>query len=173
MRHTGNRGFSMIELIIIIAILVGLAGVVVPIVSQEIQDSKKSHAIADINRVATALNQYIKDTLYFPTGNQGVTTYHYLFTDGLMPQNNIFNSGEASHLASFLNTNSNGGERWKGPYLQSIPADPWGNAYIINVNGFFNMEEKAMIISAGPDGVIDTSLHSSSPQGDDLMLLID
>lgn len=173
MRLRGKNGFSAIELIIIIAIFVGLAGVVVPIISQEIQDSKKSHAIADINRIATALNQYIKDTLFFPTGNQGSTTYHYLFTDGAMPQNNIFASGEGVHAAQFLRKGEFGGKRWKGPYLQSIPADPWGNSYIINVQGFFNMGERAVILSAGPDGAVNTQANDSTPGGDDLLLLID
>ena len=167
------RGFSIVELVIIIAIIVGLAGVVVPIVSQEIKDSRRAQAIADINRVATALNQYIKDTLFFPTGKDGSTSFHYLYTDGNMPNNNVFSSGEGCHLGEFLNSDEYGGMRWNGPYLQSVKQDPWENAYIVNVQGFFNTGERAMIISAGPDGAINTSSRSTSPEGDDIMLLID
>jgi general secretion pathway protein G len=170
-RETG--GFSMVEMIIIIAIIVGLAGVVIPVVSQEMRDSKKANAVADINRMATALNQYIKDTLYFPTGNQGATSFHFLFTDGKVPKNNHFASGEGRHLDRFLNTNEFGGSRWKGPYLHSVSTDPWDHAYIINVQGFYNPAERAMILSAGPDGYISTSPRATSPENDDIMLLID
>jgi general secretion pathway protein G len=173
MQIRGMRGFSMVELVIILAIIVGLAGVVVPIVSQEVKDSQKARAIADINRIATGVNQYIKDTLFYPTGNQGSTTFHYLYSEGNIPQNNIFATGEGRHLDEFLGSKNLGGARWKGPYLQSTPIDPWGNAYIINVEGFFNPAERAMILSAGPDGVVNTTPRSVSPAGDDLMLLID
>ena len=169
----GKNGFSLVEGIIVIAIIVGLAGVVVPIVSQEVKDSKKSQALADINRLATGLNQYIKDTLYFPTGKEGATTFHFLYTDGNAPDNNLFATGESSHIKSFLVENRCGGNRWKGPYLNGLPCDPWGNAYLVNVQGFYNQSERAMILSAGPDGVVDTPARAASPAGDDLMMLID
>ncbi|MFH2002694.1 MAG: type II secretion system protein GspG, partial [Planctomycetota bacterium] len=82
-------------------------------------------------------------------------------------------SGEGSHIKGFLSQNDFGGPRWRGPYLDNIGADPWGNAYIINVQGFFKPEERALIISAGPDGMLSTPPTALSPQGDDLMLLID
>ncbi|MHC4944952.1 MAG: type II secretion system protein GspG [Planctomycetota bacterium] len=173
MKVQNTGGFSVIEMVVIIAIVLGLAGVVVPIVAQEMNDSKKANAIADINRIATALNQYIKDTLYFPTGTEGTTTLHYLYTDGTLPQQNPFASGEGKHVSEFLCSNFHGGERWKGPYLNSVSIDPWGNAYLVNVQGFYSVNERAMILSAGPDGVVETPTASLNPEGDDLMLLID
>jgi type II secretory pathway pseudopilin PulG len=173
MKLRASRGFSMIEMVIILAIIVGLAGVVVPIVSQEVQDSKKGNAVADLNRIATALNQYIKDTLYFPTGNMGSTSFHFLHTDGNLPVENVFDSGDHCHVDRFLASSEFGGARWRGPYLQSGFCDPWGGAYIINVQGFFNPGERAMILSAGPDGLLATPPTALSPEGDDLMLLID
>ena len=157
MRHEGKRGFSMIEMVIILAIIVGLAGVVVPIVSQEVKDSKKAHAIADINRLATALNQYIKDTLVFPTGKRGSTHLHYLYTDGQVPDKNPYASGEGKHIRTLLRDNDFEEKRWKGPYLESAPIDPWGNAYIINVQGFYDPSERAMIISAATAQLTSTS----------------
>lgn len=173
MRLKGTTGFSMIEMVIIIAIIVGLAGVVVPIVSQEVKDSKKARAVADINRIATALNQYIKDTLTFPTGKRGSTTLHYLYTDGKLPENNPYASGEGKHIHALLEKDEFSAKGWKGPYLQSVAADPWENAYMINVQGFYDPKERVMIISSGPDGRFDTSPDAATPQNDDLMLLID
>ena len=61
MQIRGMRGFSMVELVIILAIIVGLAGVVVPIVSQEVKDSQKARAIADINRIASSCHPNCAD----------------------------------------------------------------------------------------------------------------
>ena len=73
----------------------------------------------------------------------------------------------------FLTNGNLGGTRWNGPYLQAVGEDPWGHAYLVNVHGFFNPGERAMILSCGPDGILNTSPRSATPAEDDLILLID
>ena len=173
MKRTSFLGFSMVEMLVILAIIVGLAGVVVPIVSQEVQDSRRAAAMDDLNRLATGLNQYIKDTLFYPTGKEGAARYDYLYTNGPLPSTGDFVHGKGIHVEAFLNKPDFGGARWKGPYLQGVTTDPWGHAYVVNVRGFFDAGERAMILSAGPNGVVETSPRASQPGGDDLMLLFD
>lgn len=64
---------------------------------------------------------------------------------------------------------------WKGPYLPSIPADPWGNRYLVNIGKADPGAGKAMwVISAGPNGQLETSSDASatstiSAGGDDII----
>lgn len=66
---------------------------------------------------------------------------------------------------------------WKGPYLPSVPPDPWGKPYLVNVKQMdpaAATPKAAWVISAGPDGVLDTPFDqnaSVSPgaSGDDII----
>jgi prepilin-type N-terminal cleavage/methylation domain-containing protein len=66
---------------------------------------------------------------------------------------------------------------WNGPYLDSIPLDPWGNPYVINILYARNdnnayVQHNVMVISAGPNEVFETSFHDSRAneqiEGDDI-----
>ena len=173
MKKARRSGFTLIEMIVVVAILVALAGILVPVVSSEMASSKTGKALADCNRVAGGLNQYIKDTAFFPTGNQGASTNHFLYGLGTLPGSNDFASGASASLDGFLSVNTNGGSNWKGPYMQSVKADPWGRAYVVNTHGYFNSAENVWVISAGPDGNVDTAQNATTPGGDDIGVLID
>ncbi len=173
MDRPGKKGFSFILLVIVIAVIVGVAGVVIPVVTEEASLSQIDQAKEDMHRLAAAINRYVKDTLFYPTGVQGATTYHFLYTEGILPVNNLLASGPGMPIGEILNTGAFGGSRWSGPYLEEIPVDPWGNAYIVNVQGFFYKGEVTAIYSAGPNSRIDTPITSSAPALDDILLLLD
>lgn len=173
MKQRKNSGFTLIEMIVVVAILVALAGILVPVVSSEMTSSKTGRAIADCNRIAAALNQYIKDTSFEPTGNKGANTYHYLYSQGTIPSSNDFASGSSTTILRFLSKNDFGGTQWNGPYMQEIAADPWGRAYLVNTHGYFSSSENVWVISAGPDGNVDTAPNATKPGGDDIGILID
>ncbi len=76
---------------------------------------------------------------------------------------------------------------WNGPYLKSVPADPWGNPYVCNVRFLVNgnvdgvtaaeaASHAVMCLSAGPNKVWDTSFADATaldgPGGDDIGFLI-
>jgi hypothetical protein len=77
---------------------------------------------------------------------------------------------------------------WNGPYLKSMPVDPWGRPYVCNVRyltgaavtGATPVEEQehaVMCLSAGPDGAFNTSFDDATvlvgPGGDDIGWLIE
>jgi type II secretory pathway pseudopilin PulG len=165
--------FSAVELLIVLALIVGFAGIVVPIISHEALTAKQNEATEDLNRIASAVNLYIRDTLLYPTGVNGATTYHYLYTEGEIPLDNPLASGPGISLDDFLNSGDYGGDHWQGPYLSGVGADPWGNAYLVNIHGYFNSSERTLVLSAGENGVIDTTLVSTQPGGDDLLIVLD
>lgn len=169
-----TRRLSFVEILVCGAIIVASAGVVVPALRMRNLDSARETVGQDLERIALGVKQYVDDTRTFPTGAAGATTLHYLYSDGIRPQNNALASGPGLHLADFLETGSLGGESWKGPYLDAnIGPDPWGNAYIVNVNGFFSSIERVIVLSAGPNGQINTAPSATTAGGDDLMILIE
>ncbi len=173
MAQTEFKGFSIIEMMILLGIFVLLAGIVVPIVSQETRTSMGNRAMNDMNEIASAINLFIGDTLYYPTGEQGSTTYHFLYTKGEIPPGNPFASGPGMPLSELLNSSKYGGPNWNGPYAKTMPRDPWGHAYLVNTHSFFYPAERCVVVSAGPNGVVDTPVTASSPSHDDILLVID
>jgi type II secretory pathway pseudopilin PulG len=173
MSRSRTSGFSALELLIVVVIIVSIAGIVVPHLAQESIDKKKKEALDDINRIASAVNLYIRDTLLYPTGINGATTYHYLYSDGEIPLNNPLASGPGMPLLEFLNSGDFGGSDWHGPYLTGVSSDPWGNAYLVNTQGYFFPGERTLVISAGPNGMIDTPLAASAPVDDDILIVLD
>ncbi|HZO87606.1 MAG TPA: type II secretion system major pseudopilin GspG [Chthonomonadaceae bacterium] len=119
------RGFTLIELIVVIIILAVLAAVVIPNVIHRTDDARVSSAIATIQSFDTALDLYRADTGQYPTVEQGLNV---LITNPGVP-------------------------KWNGPYLKnqsSIPLDPWNHPYVYRQPGSDGREYE--ISSTGPDG---------------------
>ena len=173
-----NQGFTLIEMIITVAIISSLAAILVPIVSSEFETSAEASAQGTCRRIGTALNQFFKDTGFSPDGPLGDDSVEYLVTNGSVafPANPFADDGgDPGNLADYLTNGdpANVGTLWKGPYLSAVEADPWGNAYMINANGYVEADEYVWVLSAGPNGELDTDPTDTILQGDDLGILVD
>jgi general secretion pathway protein G len=181
----GNKGFTLIEVIVVAAIIAILAGILVPMIFNQIDESKITRAQGDAKAIATAVQLYRTHTGMWPTydpTNANPTTAYYnaLFTDGNRLAT-VFPSDTPGDLADHLSTNAQskalyapGGmyeKKWKGPYMTTFPADPWGNAYVVNV---WNANDTDFVwaISAGPNGKFETAQTSSAVGGDDIGVVI-
>ena len=119
-----HNGFTLLELLVVIVIIGLLAAFVAPKYFNQIGKSKSQIAKAQIESFDKAVDQFRLDTGHFPTTDQGLVS---LF---VQPPN------EAN---------------WHGAYLKkSLPADPWGNAYIYKVPGKDGADYD--LISYGRDG---------------------
>jgi general secretion pathway protein G len=99
-------GFTLLEIMVVVAIIAALAAVVAPSLFQNVGDAKSNAARAQIQAFALALDAYRLDNQAYPTTAQGLTALRSLPTSGDLPLN------------------------WRGPYLQrTIPLDPWKRAY--------------------------------------------
>ena len=124
-KRNARRGFTLIELIVVIMILGLLAGLVVPRLFRQASKAKSATAKAQIAAFQTALAAYKLDTGTFPTNEQGL---------------------QALRIAP------PGVRNWDGPYLpKDIPLDPWGRPYIYRYPGQHGDEPD--IISYGADGL--------------------
>jgi general secretion pathway protein G len=100
---SSSRGFSLIELLVVIIILGLLAGLVGPRLFGRVGQSKQAAARAQIELFGAALDQYRLDVGSYPSSGNGL--------DALVKNPNVTN--------------------WNGPYLKKnlVPVDPWGKPY--------------------------------------------
>lgn len=106
----GASGFTLVELLVVLAILGMLAALVGPQVLNQLGGAKSKSAAIQIADLEQALEIYKLDVGRFPTSDQGL--------DALVTQ-------------------PSGVKGWNGPYLKKgeLPADPWGNAYEYKYSG--------------------------------------
>lgn len=123
-RRAGDRGFSLIELLVVLVILGLLAGLVGPQILGYLGSSRQKAADLQISQFKAALDLYRLDFGRYPTSEEGLKA---------------------------LVEKPPGASRWAGPYLRetTLPADPWGNPFAYKAPG---QKGPFQIVSFGADG---------------------
>ena len=119
-----QRGFTLIELMVVLVIIAVLAALIVPNVLDRADDARVTAAKSDVSNLFQALKLYKLDNQRYPTSEQGLPALVSKPTSGPVPQN------------------------WR-PYLDKLPTDPWGNPYIYMNPGLKNEVD---VLSYGADG---------------------
>ena len=123
--RNSERGFTLIELIVVLVILSLLAAVVVPNIYKHLSTSRSQIARVQIGEFESALSLFAFDVGRYPTQAEGLEAL-------------VSNPG---NLPS-----------WNGPYLKkALPMDPWGKPYVYRIPGTHGIEFD--LFSYGPDGV--------------------
>ena len=118
-----HAGFTLLELLVVVAIIGLLAGYVAPRYFSQLGKSEAGVARAQIDSLEKSLDQYRLDTGRYPTTEQGLNALV------VKPANE---------------------PKWNGPYLRKgLPADPWGNPYLYKIPG---QRGEFDIVSYGKDG---------------------
>lgn len=175
MKLKGNAGFTLIEVIVVAGIIAILAGILVPLIFKEIDETRITRAAADTRSISTAMMVFKKDTAQWPVMDAACgTNVTLLFGAGNMVSNLAAMGYDAAvandfrdHLTTYVGVCYN---NWKGPYMTPVTPDPWGNAYVINASALPISGGIAWLISAGPNGQMDTPSNSETIQGDDVGL---
>ncbi len=129
LKKVDSRGFTLIELMVVIVILGILAGLIVPRIMGRPEEAKQLKAKMQIESLETALKLYKLDTGMYPDTEQGLQALVEPPETGIIPK------------------------KWrKGGYLEKgrLPKDPWENEFVYlspGLHGDFD------IISYGADGV--------------------
>jgi general secretion pathway protein G len=122
-RH-GEQGFTLVEMLVVIAIIGLIMGLIGPRVLNYLSESKVKAAKIQMQSFSSALDLFNLDAGRYPSTSEGL--------DALVHR-------------------TPGVAAWNGPYLKggAVPKDPWNNAYIYRTPGEHSAYD---IISLGADG---------------------
>jgi general secretion pathway protein G len=125
-RASSFKGFTLIELMLVVVIIGALVAMVMPRLTGRGEQARVAAATADINaNIATALKLYELDNGNFPSTSDGL---------------------------SALLTKPSSAKNWNGPYLEKKPVDPWGKEYEYKSPGEHRKTDYDLY-SLGKDGV--------------------
>lgn len=125
-RLNDNRGFTLIEIMVVVVILGILAGIVVPRLLDRPEEARRTKAAVQIKSLEEALGLFKLDNGFYPSTEQGLQALVSKPDSGRVP---------SKYRA--------------GGYIKKVPQDPWDNAYLYlapGAHGDFDL------ISYGPDG---------------------
>jgi general secretion pathway protein G len=135
-RGGGQKGFTLIEIMVVIVILGLLAAIVAPSVMDRPDQARAIRVSQDVKGIESALKLYRLDNFGYPQPAQG--------------------------LQALVQAPA-GLKTWKGPYLDAMPEDPWGNEYRYSNPGKHGM--KVEVYSYGGDnaeGGVDSAADIGS-----------
>lgn len=122
--YTKQKGFTLIEVMVVVVILGILAAIIVPKIMSRPEQARMVKVKQDVLAIQSALDLYKLDNSSYPSTDQGLEALVTKPTVSPVPRN------------------------WKSDgYLQELPVDPWGQSY-----QYINDNEKVRIFSYGPKG---------------------
>ncbi len=125
-----TRGFTLLEVMVVIVILGILASMVVPNLMGSQERANMQKAVSDINALETSLSMYKMDNYKYPSTEQGL--------EALVTETDIEPAPRRFP---------------EGGYVKRLPNDPWGSEYqLLNPGEHGNMD----VFSMGPDGEAGT-----------------
>ncbi|MCC5851805.1 MAG: type II secretion system major pseudopilin GspG [Alkalimonas sp.] len=125
-----QRGFSLLELMVVIVILGIIASLVVPNVMGNKEEADRQKAVVDIQQLENALDMYRLRNGFYPTTEQGLRALVEPATMEPVPR-------------SFP----------EGGFIRRLPRDPWGQDYQLVSPGQYGRID---VFSMGPDGIPGT-----------------
>jgi len=155
-----KKGFTLIEVIVVISTIAILGVIIVPIITSNIKDSRISKAKNDIQSIGKMMIQCREDMGEWPIKDRNGNDAQLLIGTtpnpdvALIPGSNASSwnhspnesfwweliktdnakQADGEYQYPFHDPNPHNLPSWNGPYLNNIELDPWGNPYLSNIN---------------------------------------
>jgi general secretion pathway protein G len=123
MNQANHRGFTLIEVMVVLVIIGLLAVIVVPSVMDRPDEARQIKATQDIRALENALKLYRLDNYRYPSQQEGLNA---------------------------LVDKPDSAKNWKGPYVERLPGDPWDSPYRYRNPG--SKSNSVDVYSLGADG---------------------
>lgn len=193
-RLTNQRGLSLVEVTIMVSVFSVLTAVLSPSIGDYVEDARRVKAKQDVQVLASTFSRFSFDVMRDGSLEGGWASLGLLVGPGGAPA-----AGEGGDpawtaavdgrrvglLEDHLIVNTPGyptrdsGPRfvaggWRGAYLSGLTSDPWGYRYAINVGSFADGRADTVVLSPGPNGVVETAFSADGvrPGGDDIVAVI-
>jgi general secretion pathway protein G len=121
-----NSAFTLVEIMVVIVIIGILAAAIIPQFVGTTEDAKVSTAKADISQLENALERFNLNLDRYPTTEEG--------------------------LKALTEAPAGDEEKWRGPYVKVLRADPWGKPYQYRVPGMHHASTFDLWSGGGPNG---------------------
>lgn len=183
-RCTRQDGFTLVEVIVVLSVVLLLTSIAIPMLSRYMDDGRRARAESEVKTIGSAMMSMYRDVGWYPARNSSGTdnylyclysgpaltadpfvTAHAWTTDALsgtrgdtLDNHLLRNTPQVTAGAAYQVTTQG---QWRGPYLAGTsPIDPWGRPYIINVRAGWSVDttnyKRLWVASAGPNGFFET-----------------
>lgn len=177
------RGFTLVEVVLVVTVVLTLALVSLPIVQDKITTARIVTAQKEVESLYTAIATFFNETTEYPTRKGADRNKIELLRSGIdntldpkfvagIPA--LWGLTEADTLNNHLLKDNPGGTaggykdnigKWNGPYISDVGTDPWGRNYLVIAKGFYDSGTTespihAWILSSGPNETIETDIDS-------------
>ena len=182
-KTTRRDGFTLIELVVTIAILTLLAGILVPAVGNYMEKGKNGKVTAELRELVNAITNYNVDTGAWPAAADTVTlaTTNFALQDIPCFYTNTFT--KTGWNGPYLNKGAmvNGAMTVSSPAANGAPGtgllDPWGNPYYCYTfkDGYSGTAGGMILLCRGADGKANTSaanIFAGQATGDDILQVV-
>jgi len=154
LRSKPSRGYTLLELLVAIAVIGILVATAIPLYGRYKEKARIVQVYTDLKEIQLGIELLATDTEQWPGPNDVGKIANQEVWD--------LNAGTAGLVAT------NGGfPNWDGPYMQSVPKDPWGSDYFFDPDYDINGKQFAVVGSFGPNKV-GKNLYDS----DDIILVL-
>jgi prepilin-type N-terminal cleavage/methylation domain-containing protein len=166
-----KKGFTLVELLVVIAVIAILTGIGIVGLRGAREKAHIADAKTDIRAIINAIEILALDTGEWPNHQEA----NIICTDiptGCPANNEV---DDLSSPAAGIMQNDGLFLNWNGPYLNSLPTDPWDNPYYFDTDYDLDYPNNAWAVvvgSFGLDEVIELNGYQSSAGDDDIILTI-
>ena len=153
-RCLDRRGFTLVELIVVVAILSVLMVAGLMTYSSFRDRARKVQALAQLKKIHLAIENLALDTDQWPGPNPV----------GEIANKNVW---DLTKKQAGLVDHNNKFDNWNGPYIDTIPKDPWGSNYFFDPNYRIGNQRYVVIGSFGPN-----KTGKNKEDGDNVVLIL-